>query len=58
MREYSMEQHHGSVNTATATTKKPYEAPKAVFVPLKIEERLLGCLKTNTETCDNGPSAS
>ena len=25
------------------TPKQPYEAPKAVFVPLKLEERLLSC---------------
>jgi hypothetical protein len=29
-----------------ATTKQPYEPPKATFVPLKLEERLHGCLMT------------
>jgi hypothetical protein len=23
--------------------KQPYEPPKAIFVPLKLQERLLGC---------------
>ena len=27
------------------TQKLPYEPPKATFVPLKLEERLLSCLK-------------
>lgn len=25
------------------TQKQPYESPKAIFVPLKLEERLLAC---------------
>jgi hypothetical protein len=25
-------------------TRQPYEPPKATFVPLKLEERLYGCL--------------
>ena len=28
------------------TVKLPYEAPKANFVPLQVEERLLACTKT------------
>ena len=27
------------------TPKRPYEPPTATFVPLKLEERLLSCLK-------------
>jgi hypothetical protein len=27
-------------------SKKPYEPPKAIFIPLKIEERLMACRKT------------
>lgn len=29
----------------TVTQKLPYEPPKATFVPLKLEERLLACSK-------------
>ncbi len=33
--------------TATkSSARQPYEPPKATFVPLKIEERLLACGKT------------
>jgi len=32
------------------TQKLPYEPPKATFVPLKLEERLLTCDKT-MNTC-------
>jgi hypothetical protein len=28
------------------TEKRPYEPPAVTFVPLKLEERLLGCGKT------------
>jgi hypothetical protein len=32
--------------------KRPYTPPEATFVPLKMEERLLACLKiSNTGTC-------
>jgi hypothetical protein len=31
--------------------KKPYEPPKATFIPLKIEERLMKCHKTTVEGC-------
>ncbi len=54
-----MEKQHITVTTAAqASHKQPYEAPKATFVPLKLEERLLGCLKTDPRTCSNGPSGS
>jgi hypothetical protein len=42
-----------------STPKQPYEAPKATFVPLKLEERLLTCGKDPAETPDGGaPLAS
>ena len=36
--------------------KKVYESPKANFVPLKVEERLLACTKVtgNPQACDPG----
>lgn len=33
------------------TAKQAYEPPKAIFVPLKPEERLMGCDKSNS-LCD------
>jgi len=33
----------------SVTQKLPYEPPKATFVPLKLEERLLTCTKTVTD---------
>ena len=36
--------------TAQATNRQPYEAPKATFVPLKQEERLLSCVKISPAT--------
>ena len=38
--------------------KKPYAPPTATFVPLKLEERLLGCIKMDREMCSNAPSSS
>lgn len=35
--------------------KQPYEPPKAIFVPLKIEERLLACSKTPADAECQGP---
>ncbi len=32
---------------APITQKRPYEAPKATVVPLKLEERLLACSKAH-----------
>jgi hypothetical protein len=32
---------------AQITPKQPYEPPKATFVPLKLEERLLQCFKSD-----------
>jgi len=47
-----MEKQHLAVNTAAqASHKQPYAAPTATFVPLKLEERLLGCAKTNENVC-------
>ncbi len=53
-----MAKQHDTVHTAQASNKQPYTAPKATFVPLKLEERLLGCLKTDPRACANGPSGS
>jgi hypothetical protein len=36
-----------SQNEAPVTLKLPYAPPQATFVPLKLEERLLACLKSN-----------
>lgn len=33
--------------------KQPYVPPKATFVPLKLEERLLSCVKYYYATCFN-----
>lgn len=33
--------------------KKPYDAPKAEFVPFKIEEQLLACGKTVENLADS-----
>jgi hypothetical protein len=32
--------------------KQPYDPPKATFVPLKIEERLMACDKVDVGPCD------
>jgi hypothetical protein len=34
-------------STAPMTEKLPYAPPKATFVPLKLEERLLTCVSTD-----------
>ena len=34
-------------STAPMTKKLAYEPPRATFVPLKLEERLLTCVSTN-----------
>ncbi len=31
--------------------KKPYEPPKVIFIPLKIEERLMACHKISGSVC-------
>ena len=50
-----MENQRSTANTVGQTSnKQPYEAPKATFVPLKIEERLLGCTKTIDCTAGKG----
>jgi hypothetical protein len=38
---------------APVTQKLPYAPPKATFVPLKLEERLLQCNKTGSCASDN-----
>jgi hypothetical protein len=39
--------------------KQPYAPPKATFIPLKLEERLLVCSKvTGTSHCSGPKSAS
>jgi hypothetical protein len=41
--------------------RPPYAPPTATFVPLKLEERLLGCAKVPTGlqiTCGGAPSSS
>lgn len=35
-----------------SAAKLPYESPKAIFVPLKIEERLMSCQKLVGGVCD------
>ncbi len=45
----------------TKTTQKlPYTPPKVTFVPLKLEERLLACLKVydHPASCPGGPIAA
>ena len=32
--------------------RQPYEAPQATFVPLKVEERLMGCIKATPAVCN------
>lgn len=43
-------------NSVQSTAKQPYEPPKATFVPLKLEERLMGCYtelnKASLPSCD------
>ena len=38
--------------------RQPYEPPKATFVPIKLEERLLGCSKTIKYAPPNGACVS
>jgi hypothetical protein len=35
----------GTQSSVVCTSKKEYTKPTATFVPLKLEERLLGCVK-------------
>jgi hypothetical protein len=45
--------------SATTTQKLPYAPPKATFIPLKLEERLLACTKyTTLETVVCGTSSA
>jgi hypothetical protein len=34
-----------------SSAKQPYEPPRAILVPLKLEERLLTCRKVTVEFC-------
>jgi hypothetical protein len=36
---------------AQPAARRPYEPPKATFVPLKLEERLLACDKATDPPC-------
>ncbi len=36
---------------APPAPRRPYAPPTATFVPLKLEERLLGCGKTSLPAC-------
>jgi hypothetical protein len=42
----------------TMTQKLPYAPPKATFVPLNLEERLLTCLKSPGGDCQTTPASS
>jgi len=48
-----------TVKSQPAKEKLAYEAPKAEFVPLQVEERLLGCGKVSGShpTCNTTPSS-
>jgi hypothetical protein len=39
---------------AQSMPRRPYAPPKATFVPLKLEERLLGCTKFVIAVCELG----
>jgi len=44
---------------AKTECKQPYEPPKAIFIPLRIEERLMACLKYAANDCkDTGKQKS
>jgi len=49
-----MEKAHLIEQETRTERKKTYEPPKVVFIPLKIEERLMTCGKTFTEECGAG----
>ncbi len=38
-----MEKEHRTEQKIKTDNKKPYEAPKIIFIPLRIEERLMAC---------------
>ena len=46
-----MEKAHPIEQEARTERKKPYEPPKVAFIPLKIEERLMTCLKYLPLSC-------
>ena len=49
MQENKMEQTQTVKPQPNTKTQEPaYEAPRAVFVPLQVEERLLSCIKDLT----------
>jgi hypothetical protein len=43
---------------AASTAKKLYEPPRATFVPLRVEERLMVCTKTALGPCPAPPIAN
>ena len=45
-----------TAKTQPATEKLAYEPPKAAFVPLQVEERLLACLKV-LFVCSSGSAS-
>ncbi len=38
-----------NTNNNTEQKKREYKKPKMIFIPLKVEERLMACLKTGEE---------
>ncbi len=55
-----MEKRNLNEEQTDTQRKEPYEPPKATFIALKIEERLMACLKQAGEggACKNPPSQS
>jgi hypothetical protein len=43
---------------AKTECKKPYEPPKAIFIQLRMEERLMACIKQIGATCPQGSKTS
>lgn len=41
-----MDQHLPTDDQPQPRTRRTYEPPRAEFVPLRVEERLMACLKT------------
>jgi hypothetical protein len=46
-----MEEPNLKEKQAETRHKKTYEPPKAIFIPLRIEERLMTCGKTEALMC-------
>jgi hypothetical protein len=47
-----MESRNVEPISRSSSAKQTYEAPKATFVPLKLEERLLSCGKSTASNPD------